>query len=184
MKTNMKPRILLILATVVGSFTGLSAYAATDGTLAATSTGTTDVDLIIPDLVRISGLSDIDLGTYSGTGTETGDTEACIFRNGAGTYTVTATTDKGDFRISSGAGGTAAQDIDFDAYWNDVTTTTGRAALTYNTALTTQSGTNTTAINCGGGTNANFSLEIAAVDMQTKVPATYSATVTLVVAPE
>lgn len=180
----MKQRILITLITIMGTFTCASAFAASDGDVGTTSTGTTDITLIVPDLVRISALSDIDLGTYSGMGTETGDTEACIFRNGAGTYTVTATTNKGDFLISSGAGGTAAEDINFTAYWNDVTGTTGRAALTYSTALTTQSGTNTASITCAGGTNANFSVEIADTEMQTKVPNTYVATVTLVIAPE
>ena len=179
----MKNRIIIAAIAVLGTFSS-GIFAASDGDVGTTSTGTTDIQLVVPDLVRISSLSDIDLGTYSGMGTETGNTEACIFRNGAGTYSVTATTNKGAFRISRGAGGTAAEDIDFDAYWNDVTGTTGRAALTYNTALTTQSGTNTASITCGGGTNANFSVEIAAADMQTKNPATYSATVTIVIAPE
>ncbi len=179
----MKNKILIAAIAALGTFSA-GIFAASDGDVGTTSTGTTDITLVVPDLVRISDLSDIDLGTYSGMGTETGNTDACIFRNGAGTYTVTATTDKGDFRISRGAGGTAAEDIDFDAYWNDESGTTGRAALTYNTALTTQSGANTAAIDCGGGTNANFSVEIAAADMQTKNPATYEATVTIVIAPE
>ncbi len=180
----MKQKIIIALATILGTFTCAGAFAAADGDVGTTSTGTTDVQLVIPDLVRIYALSDIDLGTYSGMGTEAGNTEACIFRNGAGTYSVTATTNKGDFRLSSGSGGTASEDIDFTAYWNDVTGTTGRAALTYNTALTTQSGTNTASITCAGGTNANFSVEIADTDMQTKVPNTYTATVTIVIAPE
>ena len=159
-------------------------YAASQGDVGTTSTGTLDVDLVVPDLVRVSGLADIDLGTYSGTGDESGNDDVCVFRNGAGTYSVTVTTNKGDFRISRGAGGTAAEDIDFTAYWNDEDGTTGRAELTYNTALETQSGANTAAIDCGGGVNANFSLVISESDMQTKNPNTYSATVTIVIAPE
>lgn len=180
----MKLKIIIAAVAALGVFSSTGVLAAADGDVGTTSTGTTDVQLIIPDLVRIYALSDIDLGTYSGMGTEAGNTEACIFRNGAGTYSVTATTNKGDFLLSSGSGGTAAEDIDFTAYWNDVTGTTGRAALTYNTALTTQSGTNTASITCAAGTNANFSVEIADTDMQTKVPNTYTATVTIVIAPE
>ncbi|MFL0810490.1 MAG: hypothetical protein K6L76_08755 [Agarilytica sp.] len=168
------------------AFLSNNAISATQGTTGTTSTGTLDVDLIIPDLVRITDLDDIDLGTYTGTGTETGNDDMCVFRNGAGNYSVTVTTNKGDFRISRGSGGTAAEDIDFSAYWNDATTTTGRAALTYNTALTTQTGAYTTDTDCdsGGSLNANFSVEIAESDMQTKNPNTYSATVTIVIAPE
>ncbi len=180
----MKNSIKVLLLAATGSLFSTGALAASDGTLGTTSTGTTDISLIVPALVSITNLVDINLGTYAGTGTETGNTDACIFRNGAGNYTVTATTNKGDFRISSGSGGTASEDIDFDAYWNDVSGTTGRAALTYNTALTTQTGANTAALNCGGSDNANFSVEIAEADMQTKVPNTYTATVTIVIAPE
>lgn len=181
-----KPHLLRSLILIAGAILSSSVFSATQGTNATTSTGTLDVDLIIPDLVRITDLDNINLGTYSGSGTETGDDDICVFRNGAGNYTVTVTTDKGAFRISRGSGGVAAEDIDFSAYWNDATSTTGRSALTYNTALTTQTGAYTADTDCSGGgsLNANFSVDIAESDMQTKNPNTYSATVTIVIAPE
>jgi hypothetical protein len=178
MKTLIKMAMV-----AAGLVIGSSAMAA-DGSLGATSTGTLDVQLVVPSLVSISGITGIDLGTYSGTGDQTGNDDLCIFRNGAVNYSVKATTNKSAFVLSSGDGGTPAENIAFTAYWNDVSGTTGRAELTYNTALTTQTGANTTAVNCGGTMNANFSVVVPEANIQTMVPATYQAEVTLVIAPE
>lgn len=179
-------RIITIALAVLGLTMGSWVIAATaDGALGETSTGTVDVTMTVPDLVKISGLTTINLGTYTGTGGKSGNTDACIYRNGAETYAVKATTDKGAFRLSSGNGGTASEDITFTAYWNDESGAgAGRAELTYNTGKTGQTGANTTAHDCGGAKNANFSIEIAEAAINTKAPATYQATVTILITPE
>jgi len=65
------------------------AAAATDGSLGATSTGTAEIDLTIADRVQVTGLDDINLGTFGGSGDMTGATAFCVYRNGTGLYDVT-----------------------------------------------------------------------------------------------
>ncbi|MCW9015528.1 MAG: hypothetical protein OQJ89_01045, partial [Kangiellaceae bacterium] len=54
-----------------------SVMAATQGTLGTTSTGTLDITLDIDNLMRVSNLDDINLGTYAGAGNLTGSDAFC-----------------------------------------------------------------------------------------------------------
>ncbi|MCZ6871353.1 MAG: hypothetical protein O7G84_17795, partial [Gammaproteobacteria bacterium] len=69
-------------------FVGLAQAATVDGTVGATSTGTTDVSVTIPDRVRVSRLDGIALGTYGGSGDMSGVDDLCVFRNGSGSYKI------------------------------------------------------------------------------------------------
>ena len=87
----MKYRALVLAGMVaVGVISGYTT-ALTQGTTAAGSEGSLSIRLSIPLLVRIQGLQDIDLGTYTGAGDLQGASNACVKRNGAGSYSVTAT---------------------------------------------------------------------------------------------
>lgn len=178
----MKQQIIIAAVAALSIFTSTGILAASQGILDSTSTGNVDVQLVIPDLVRISELADIDLGTYDGTtdGNLIGNTPACIFRNGAGNYSVTATVDgKASFILTSAGADTIA----FAAYWNDELGNVDEAALTHGDALAAQSGTNTTATDCGGTNNANFKVQIAESAIEVKPKGTYEATVVLVITP-
>ncbi|MDZ7685210.1 MAG: hypothetical protein U5O39_09620 [Gammaproteobacteria bacterium] len=97
-----------------------SAMAASDGSLGADSTGTSDISLEIVDRVQISNMKDITIPAYNGTGDLTPDTTFCVYRNGGDDYRVTLTTDTTGFQLESGSTGdavpfTAKVDDDLDA---------------------------------------------------------------------
>ena len=72
------------------TFAAANAFAATDGTLGATSQGTLEITLTIDPLVQISALDDIPLGNYTGAGNMTGGDDLCVYSNNGG-YHITAT---------------------------------------------------------------------------------------------
>lgn len=157
-------------------------YAATDGSLGATSTGTTDLSLSISDMVRVTGMADFSFGNYGGSGTATLDDNICIYTNNpTGQYVVTATGD--------GAGSAFTVDdnnshvIAYTVRFNDQTGTSGNVALTTNVASATQSGANTTSQTCAGGNTANIEISITQSALMSVPAATYSGVLTLVVEP-
>lgn len=166
----------------VGLVMATAANAATDGTLGTASTGTLDVSLSIAGQVRLTGLTDFAFGAYGGSGDLTNNDDVCVYRNGAGTYSVTATTNRTDFVLQNAGSDTIA----FDAYFNDASGTTGRSPLTYNTALTSQTGADTSSQDCDShaSDNANISVLISEAALQAAPAGSYSATMTVVVAPE
>ena len=66
------------------------AFAATDGVPGFSSTGTLYISISVDDEVRISNLGDIVLGTFAGADAS-GTSAACIYRNTAAAYQITAT---------------------------------------------------------------------------------------------
>lgn len=159
-----------------------NAMAATDGTLGDASkgsTGTSVVSLSVADFVQISGLSDIALGTWSGSGNLVGSTSYCVYRSGGDNYSVKATTDNGAFAVTSA---TTGDSIPFSAQVSD-TVNNVSAALTYNTA-TAAALKGSTSLNCGGKSNGQLQVTFAPSDLQKASTATdYQATVTLLVEP-
>lgn len=160
---------------------GSIAFAATDGTPGVTSTGDTSVSLSISNLVRISGIADMNFGTYDGSGDLAQDDDVCVWTNqSSGTYKVLAQGD-GDsnaFTVSSGAG-----TLSYSVKWNNTTGTTGNTALTADTISGEFSGASTTSSTCSGGDTANFEVTFSAADLLAVRPATYTGVLTLVVSP-
>lgn len=156
-----------------------NALAATDGTLGATSTGTSVVSLTVANRVQITGLSDIALGSWSGTGNMTGSTNYCVYRSGADNYSIKATTDNGAFAVTSA---TTGDTIPFTAQVSD-TVNSVTDVLTYNTATTTAL-QGSSSLTCGGTSNGQLQVTFAQADLQKASSATdYQATVTLLVQP-
>lgn len=159
----------------------ISAMAASDGTLGTTSTGTSTISVTVPALIKITGVADLALGTWAGSGAMTGNDDVCIYTNkAAGNYRVTATGSGGGgaFTITDGS-----NTIAYTAAWNDVSGTTGQAALTSGTALNGQTGANTSSQTCGGSQNANFYISIAEAALLAAPSGAYSGTLTMVVEP-
>jgi hypothetical protein len=160
----------------------VTVQAASDGDLGEDSTGTSDITLTIPELIRISGVGDIALGTFSGDGNMNGFDTVCIFRNNPDSpnYSITATDSNNgpDFKVEDDD-----NEITYQVYWNDETGIRG-AQLDYNTALPAQGNANTSSTTCSGGFNARFDVEILEADLIAAVPGSYSATLTLFVEPE
>ena len=171
MRTN--PSALLKQLALGGTLAvaSTSAFAANQGALSSTSTGDLDITLTVNDVVQISNLADITLN-FTG-GDVTGNSPACVFRNGGGDYDITAT--------GSGAGGafTIANGADTIAYSVDYNST----ELTSGTTLTGVSGA-VSDLNCTtSGNNGSIDVDIAAADAAAVGSGSYTGTLTLVVAP-
>ncbi len=155
-------------------------FTATQGTLGPTSTGTVNISLTIPQLVKISGLSDIALGTISGAPVS-GNTTACIYSNNSGNYAVTVTGSGagGAFTIAGPSPATTST-IAYTADWiaNSIT-----APLTAGTKLTGRTGANTTSVNCAGGSNATFSVTFSEAAITAVPSGAYSGTATILISP-
>ncbi len=93
-----------------------NSFAATDGVLGPTSTGTVDINVDVGTQVRITGLQDM-TGNFYVTGDITDSTPACIYRNSGADYEITATSSFGvgtNFFLDDGAGNVVLYDVDFD----------------------------------------------------------------------
>lgn len=159
-------------------------FAATQGTLGTTSSGTVGVSITIPSLVQISGLSDITLGSTS-TFPATGSTTACVYSNvssPSGSYFVTASslnTAATNFRVKD----SGTNFIVYSAFWNNTSAATQTTALTSGTKTTQQTGGSATSVTCGGSANANFNISFSASQVQGAAAATYTDTVTVLITP-
>jgi len=153
----------------------LPAWAATQGTLGATSTGTSDVSVTIPEQFRISNLQDVTFGTWNG-GDLTNNQNTCIYHNGDGSYSITATSNTGSFALQNGA-----HTLPFEVYFNNTPTSSGGASLGYNNATAT-SGGNTASADCSaGGLSANIRVRIAESNLQAASPGAYNATLSFII---
>ncbi len=171
---------LLVLAT--------AGMAATNGDLGSSSTGTTDISITIPSLVKISDLQDINLGTVSTVnGDIKGSTTACIYSNqpaaggSGGGYQVTANGNGAGnaFTVSDGANTLA-----YTAYWKPDTSAGDGTQVTSGSSLANQDGADTSSISCAGtGLNAKFTVAFSQSNIAAAPPGTYTGTATIVIAP-
>jgi hypothetical protein len=175
-------KTLKILSTLVIALCMTAGVAiAADGSVGATSTGTTDLNITVPEFVEVTDILDplVDV-TYGGSGAVTANDDVCVWTNDSATsYKVTATGDGAGsaFTITDGS-----DTIAYTVSWNDVTGTVGAASLT----ATTQSGVQTGASNtypCPAN-NANISVSFAENDVLSVQAGAYSGTLTLVLAPD
>lgn len=171
MKNSTKILLVVSLSVVASS------HAAQDGTIGATSSGESDVTLTKQNAVLISDVSDLDLGSFISTAI---DLEAfddvCIF-NSTSNYQVTITSANAAFALSDGGTGT----IPYSMTWADSTATANNVA--YNTAIPSLQG-DRTSTTCGGGTNARFTVSVAAADFNSAAPGSYTDTLMLMIEPE
>lgn len=168
--------------TAIAASTASSALAATDGSLGSTSTGDFDITITINELVRISGLSDVAFGTYGGTGILQDNQNICVYTNDAAAdYKITLDNpnNSGTFELADGT-----NKIAYSVLFNDAAGTTGQTAVTAGSALTAQSGANTSSIDCSvGGDSANVEVSIAEGDLQAAPIGSYTGTLQLVLEP-
>ena len=172
----------------------LPASGAVQGGSGPQSTGTVDINLISGLLVRISGLDDLPLGQWSGTGDLAGDDNFCIGRTGVGffvqnSYQIRAQGDgvPGDpsaFVLRNGP-----RTISYNAFFNDQAGTANRQPLTPGVALTGQTDVGIRQfINILNGLNCvNLNANISVVVPETELlgaSGAYTGTLTLVMLPE
>ena len=178
MKATRIARSIALASALAGAATG--ALAANDGSLGPTSTGDLSVTLSIADRVQISGLDDIALGTYGGSGDLTGTSQFCVYRNGTGLYDLTASSLHADgttFRASDGT-----DQIVYAVMVADDTDPTTGVEVGSGTPETGLQGS-ATSTDCGGSDNASLQVTFAEAALQAAPTSAYSDTITVLVEP-
>ncbi|MBT8143709.1 MAG: hypothetical protein KJO55_03350 [Gammaproteobacteria bacterium] len=173
----MKLRQVLLAASLAVGISGL-AVAATQGTVGFTSTGTLNINLAVNDEVRISNLTDINLGVFAGVDA-VGTSAACVYRNGTGNYQITAS---GDGAASAFTLTDGVNTVPYSVQWDDGL---GASAVTTGVALIGQTGADDASPTCATtGPNGTVTVTVAATDANGLPAATYAGVLTLLVAPE
>ena len=179
MNVNKIAKSIALASLVAASGTAL---AATDGTLGATSTGTTDITMQVDDAVMITGLEDMPLGAYTGTAALTGATAFCVYRNGTGNYDVTLT--------SANSTTTAFQAVNVDGdvvpytvIYNDAPIPVGGTALASGVISPAPFVGNGASRTCGGADNASLQVTFAQTVLDAAPTGSYSDTLTVLIAP-
>ncbi|MDC0359042.1 hypothetical protein OAO01_09520 [Oligoflexia bacterium] len=173
---------LLCIFALCMTFSDL-AFGSVDGEVGAQSTGSANISVIIPALIKISNISNLNLGTFGGAGALQSDDQVCIYSNSSsGNYHVTASGSgtANAFALENGAG----KQIAYALKWNDQPSTVGSVTLSSGVASGTQTGANSTSLNCDGSNNANFQVIIAEETLQTESSGVYNGLVTFVVEPD
>jgi hypothetical protein len=184
-KSGMLNKVAAVaLSAVIATGTTLApAFAATNGSVGATSSGSATVTAFVGALVRVTAVDDLALGTWTGVGSLATADNVCIWTTTGG-YNVTASGDGGggsDFALSNGASGSLA----YTVKWDDTASSSTLTTMTTGTALTGQvSGANSTDCNAGANLSATVAVEIAEADLTAADSGSYSGVLTLVIAPE
>lgn len=150
-----------------------------DGELGATSTGTINVNLRIPDTIRFNMSVDVD---SSSDVIVKRQADLCIYINGGGNYSVTVTTDNDGYILSG-----VSKQIQFDAYWNDAAGQDDRKKLEYGVPLTGQKTNEKDTKKCIKGEilgNSNFSIEVPRERKADVLKGQYQTIISIIIAPE
>lgn len=186
-------RIPPLLVFAMTSMLAPLGHGATQGALGPTTSGTVDITYVQGLNVRISGLADMPLGTWGGSGPLTAQDDLCIGRTGvglfssAGTYRILASGDGAPGNPAAFTLGNGATRINYRAFFNDQPGTGGRQELTAGLALTGQSSFGlwyffNMVFGCAVQ-NANISIEVPETELSGANGA-YVGTLTLTLMPE
>ena len=173
--------VALLLATV---FSSLS-FAATQGTLGATSSGSVAISITKSARARISNLNDLTLAAWEeGVGAISLTDDMCVY----------STRPNGSYRVTASGSGTAsafslangANLLPYTVTWNSggagALANTG-TALTTTVASAAFLNASTTSPTCTGGDTARLIVGVTAAAMTAAVEGSYVGTLTLLVAP-
>lgn len=176
----MKRSLLIILILVINLTITVKLFAATDGQVGATSTGSANISLTLPKLIRIRNMADVLFPSYSGAGDLTFNKDITVSVNyPTGGYRITTTGSGASSAFTVAAGATT---IPYAMLYNDQAGIAGTVAVTAGTPLTGQSG----ALRPLGtnNLNANYQVKFLETNLQSADAASYSGTLTIIVAPE
>lgn len=178
--------IALATTTVLSSG---AALAATQGILAATSTGSTNISVTKSTVAQITGLTDMTLASYLiGSGDQALSSDACVYSSTAGGhYTVTATGSGASsaFTLSDGA----SHNIPYNVVWNSsgpgALGSTG-VSLATNVSSPTLGNASTDSPSCTGatpGATARVNVNLLGTNLDAAPAGTYTGTLTLLITP-
>jgi hypothetical protein len=177
----------LIALGLTGVIAVSSAQAATSNPLnpGATSTGTVDVSVIVPDVVWIQNLDPVALG-YTAGSNATANESFCV-TSSTSAYQITFTslnTANGNTDITaSGPSGSVLYNVLFD---DDADASAGGSTVTTGTAITGNvSGYSAVPPSCASGDNASFFVTfLESGNLDSALAGTYTDELTLLVEPE
>ena len=173
-----------LIALAAGTLAASSAYAASDGTLGATSSGTVGITASVPSRARITGLVDVDFTNQDPAIAASSAQDVCVWSNTATKgYTITATGDGAGSAFTLTDGSTT---VPYSVQWNSSAGQTSGTALSTGVASSTLTSTATQQI-CSSGPSASASLivGISTTDLSTMAAATsYTGTLTLLITPQ
>lgn len=136
------------------------------------------IRLEIPDLVRISSLSDIALGIFPGSGDLLGSDALCVYRNDpAGAYLVEASGQGAGDAFVVAQGGV---EMPFVVDYSDGS---GWRALSAGGSAVAAGNADAAATDCGGASNASVRVRIDEAVLASAEPGSYAGRLTLTVAP-
>ena len=178
MKATRIARSIALASALAGAATGV--LAANDGSLGTSSTGDLGVTLAIADRVQITGLDDIALGTYAGSGDLSGEALFCVYRNGTGLYDLKASSAHAEAGVFRAAG--SGEFIDYAVKVDEDTDPSDGILVDSGTAETGLTG-HASATDCGGSNNASLQVSFSEADLQAASTSNYADTITLLVTP-
>ena len=161
-----------------------AAFAATQGTLGATSSGTVTISASVPARARLTGLNDVSFLSQDPAIAASNAQSVCVWSNTATkAYTITATGSgaANAFTLANGALTTP-----YSVQWNATSGQTSGTALTAGTASGSLTSVATQQL-CASGptTSASLIVGIATTDLQTmQATTTYTGTLTLLITPQ
>jgi hypothetical protein len=177
MRTELAKTLKRIALGATLATVATSGFAATQGSTGFTSVGDLDISLTVANEVKISNLSDIVLPGFTGTDVS-GTSAACVYRNAGTTYNITATGSgaANAFTLTDGTN-TVAYGVTYDDG-------SGATALATGVALAAD-GAEGVDDDCStaGANNGSIEVTVTAAAAAGLPAATYSGTLTLLVAP-
>ena len=148
----------------------------------ATKRKNIEFSINISQSVRISGLDNINLGTWAGRGDIVDKESFCIYSNNSSAgYNVTVSSPQqdgtGNFRLAN-AGQT--QFIAYKLLFSD--RVGGAGTVVTNTSISSNG--NNSSLICGGRANAELTVKLSEINLRPARSNSYSDTITLLIAPE
>lgn len=186
---SFTPRLISSALIFVISITSFSAYAATQGTLGATSTGTANISITKSVQAQISDISDMTATNWSiGDGAVTMTSNICIYSS-TGSYKITATGNGASnaFTVASG-GNTIPYTVTWNAGGAGGLANSG-TALTTNVQSASFTNASTSSATCSGGGSANDTARVivgissGSMNAAASSATPYTGTLTMLVTP-
>ena len=183
---SMKTQIRQALASMalLGVVNAGPAFAATQGTLGATSTGSVSITASVPNRARISGLSDVAFTNQDPAIAASNAQNVCVWSNTATkAYTVTATGSgsANAFTLSNGS-----TTVPYSVAWSSSINQTSGTVLVSGTASASLVSTATNQTCASGPTSsASLIVGISSADLSTmSAGSNYLGTLTLLITPQ
>ena len=130
--------------------------------------------------VLVSGLTDISFSSFTGRGDISGSSRLCVCSD-TNSYNITAygSGTAGSFSLQNGP-----HSLNYTVYWHDTASSSGKVALTANTAKYGM-GTVFTCdkYDCNGGKNAYLELDFSESDLLAAIHGSYVGSITIIVEP-